>query len=245
MGTIQTFKINRRLSETLPVALLLAITGGFLDAYTYLFRGGVFANGQTGNLVLLGIRIAEKDWMKANYYVLPICTFLLGVLMADCIRFYVKNDKIIKWRHVILIVEIGVLIIALLSPQGDYDSVVNISISFVCALQTQSFRSLNGKPYISVMCTGNMRSAMGELTEYIQAKDKKRFVNSIEYISVVFFFIGGAFIGTVFVDIWEGDSLWFPIIILMIVFAILMLRNQILHYRQKIKNSYIRKEETL
>ena len=34
---------------------LLAAAGGLLDAYTYLSRGGVFANAETGNMVLFGI----------------------------------------------------------------------------------------------------------------------------------------------------------------------------------------------
>ena len=37
------------LSETFALGALLAAAGGFLDAYTYLLRGGVFANAQTGN----------------------------------------------------------------------------------------------------------------------------------------------------------------------------------------------------
>src|SRR5580658_6145873 len=42
--------------EDLPTGLLLAGVGGFLDAYTFVGRGGVFANAQTGNIVLLGVR---------------------------------------------------------------------------------------------------------------------------------------------------------------------------------------------
>ena len=41
--------------EMLRVGLCLAFTGGFLDAYTYLLRGGVFANAQTGNMVLMAL----------------------------------------------------------------------------------------------------------------------------------------------------------------------------------------------
>jgi uncharacterized membrane protein YoaK (UPF0700 family) len=35
-------------SERLNQALLLAAAGGFLDAYTFVGYGGVFANAQTG-----------------------------------------------------------------------------------------------------------------------------------------------------------------------------------------------------
>ncbi|MEF9840560.1 MAG: DUF1275 family protein, partial [Lachnospiraceae bacterium] len=42
---------STRISETFLIGAILAMVGGFLDAYTYLCRGGVFANAQTGNLV--------------------------------------------------------------------------------------------------------------------------------------------------------------------------------------------------
>ena len=35
-------------------AAFLILSGGLLDSYTYCCRGGVFANAQTGNLVLMG-----------------------------------------------------------------------------------------------------------------------------------------------------------------------------------------------
>ena len=48
---------HRQMSESFRLGAVLALTGGFLDAYTYLIRGGVFANAQTGNIVLLGVRL--------------------------------------------------------------------------------------------------------------------------------------------------------------------------------------------
>ena len=44
--------------ETFRVAAVLALVGGFLDIYTYLLRGGVFANAQTGNIVLLAANLS-------------------------------------------------------------------------------------------------------------------------------------------------------------------------------------------
>ena len=53
------------MSESFRIGALLAIIGGFFDAYSYLCRGGVFANAQTGNIVLLGVNIANG---KINLY---------------------------------------------------------------------------------------------------------------------------------------------------------------------------------
>ena len=43
------------------IASLFAIVGGFLDAYSYLARGRVFAGAQTGNVVLFGVRAAAGN----------------------------------------------------------------------------------------------------------------------------------------------------------------------------------------
>ena len=68
-------KVKGQMSESLVLGLLLALAGGFFDAYTYLCRGGVFANAETGNIVLLGAHLAEGDWEKALRYLLPIVAF--------------------------------------------------------------------------------------------------------------------------------------------------------------------------
>ena len=43
---------------------LIAIAG-FFGAYTFLLRGKVFCNAQTGNLVLLGLAIGQEQWDTA------------------------------------------------------------------------------------------------------------------------------------------------------------------------------------
>ena len=42
--------------KTWVFALLMAV-GGYLGAFTYVRRGGIFCNAQTGNLVLLGLAV--------------------------------------------------------------------------------------------------------------------------------------------------------------------------------------------
>ena len=53
---------NKQMSESLKIGVILAITGGFLDAYTFLSRGKVFANAQTGNIVLLGTNLFQGEY---------------------------------------------------------------------------------------------------------------------------------------------------------------------------------------
>lgn len=52
---------KRQMSDTFLIAVLLAVVGGSLDAYSYVARGHVFANAQTGNIVLF-----VCIWQMAN-----------------------------------------------------------------------------------------------------------------------------------------------------------------------------------
>ena len=73
-------------SESILVGFLLALTGGLLDAYSYLNRGEVFATAETGNIVLLGIHLAQQNWMDALHYLLPVLAFTAGILAAEWVR---------------------------------------------------------------------------------------------------------------------------------------------------------------
>lgn len=55
------YKKHGQMSESILTAAFLSISGGLQDAYTYLFRGKVFANAQTGNIVLLSQNIMERN----------------------------------------------------------------------------------------------------------------------------------------------------------------------------------------
>ena len=51
--------MRKQMSESLPVGILLAASGGLMDAYSCLFRGEVFANAQTGNVLLFSIHLSK------------------------------------------------------------------------------------------------------------------------------------------------------------------------------------------
>ena len=49
------------MSDTFRAAVFVTLSGGFQDAYTYISRGQVFANAQTGNIVLLSAALLRRD----------------------------------------------------------------------------------------------------------------------------------------------------------------------------------------
>ena len=92
--------------ETFRIAALLAMVGGFLDAYTYMLRGGVFANAQTGNMVLLGIYAAQGRYRQAGYCIIPIMAFALGVYITEVFKKYFTEKEFDIYEHWIIALEI-------------------------------------------------------------------------------------------------------------------------------------------
>ena len=52
-------KHSMQISESIGLGTILALSGGFMDAYSYIERGKVFANAQTGNMLLFGVNLSE------------------------------------------------------------------------------------------------------------------------------------------------------------------------------------------
>lgn len=216
-------KLNIQMSESMTIGLCLAFAGGFMDAYSFLLRGEVFANAQTGNIVLLGIMIAKSEWLKALFYFIPIISFVLGVTLSEIIKSKYKNMPTIHWRQIIIFIEIIVLIIVGFIPLGYYNPVANVLVSLVCALQVQSFRKLHGLPFATTMCTGNLRSATEHLYKYQKLKDKPALYKSLKYFSVILFFILGALIGSFIINVFKEKSVWFTVLIFTAVLLVLFI----------------------
>lgn len=181
--------------EWTRISFCLAIVGGFLDAYTYIFRGGVFANAQTGNMVLMGISIEQHNFLRAFYYLIPIAAFFLGVLITEIFKRKFTGARFTEWQHLSLAIEIVLLILVAFLPKQVPDAFANVTVSFVCSMQVNSFRKVKGTPYASTMCTGNLRSGTEFLCTAVIDKNKDAAVKSLRYFLVIFAFCCGAVAG--------------------------------------------------
>lgn len=75
-------------------------------------------------------------------------------MISECIRSKFKENDGLHWRQIVVAIEIIVLIILAFIPTGSLDIVANISITFACSMQVESFRKVNGNAFASTMCTG-------------------------------------------------------------------------------------------
>ena len=187
----------KQASDSLLVGALLSASGGLQDAYTYNVRDEVFANAQTGNIVLLGQNLMLGNWDIALRYLMPLIAFAGGVYMAEIIhnRFHTKGI-VMHWRHAVLLVEVAILLGVAWMPQS-WNLPANMLVSFVCAMQVEAFRELEGSSYATTMCIGNLRSAMENLYYWRKTGEDARRHRAATYLIVIVFFLIGAATGGV------------------------------------------------
>ncbi|MBQ8965181.1 YoaK family protein [Ruminococcus sp.] len=186
----------RHIAENFKVGALLSLVGGYLDTYTYICRDGVFANAQTGNIVLMGLRLTDGQFVQALHYLVPILSFVFGVIAVELIKSKFNDDPKVHWHQLTLIVEMAVLTAVAFIPQSRND-LANVLVSLTCAMQVEGFRRLNGNAYATTMCTGNLRSGSENLFSYMKTKDISARDKAAQYFGIILIFIIGAALGAV------------------------------------------------
>lgn len=185
---------NRQMSETLMIACLITFSGGLQDAYTYFAREKVFANAQTGNIVLMGAHLLDGNTTAFLRYLFPVLSFAAGVFVCEQISAHYRQSRSLHWRQLILLIEIVSLTMSAFFPSS-LNLPANSLISFSCALQVQAFRSTNGYPYASTMCIGNLRSCVDAFSAWTRTHDIHKAKQCLHYLLVIFIFTVGALTG--------------------------------------------------
>lgn len=216
----------KQMSESMILGVVLTLAGGFQDAYSYNCRGQVFANAQTGNIVLLGQNIASGNFQNALHYLFPLLAFLAGVYLSEWVRELCKSFQKLHWRQIVLAFEIVMLAIAGLLPQS-LNVVSNVLMSFACAMQVDSFRKFRGIPCATTMCIGNMRSGTELLCRYHITKDPELKRKSLHYYFIILVFAIGAAIGAVASQKFGNPAIWIAAGLMLLGFILMFVKEGI------------------
>lgn len=215
-----TKSFHGQMSDSFRTAIFIVLSGGFQDAYTYTCRGEVFANAQTGNIVLLSTALFQREWQTALKYLIPVLSFVIGTAVAERVHMRLKRYEKIHWRQIILLCEIALLLVVGFLP-GAVEPLANALVSFVCAMQVQTFHKVRGHAYASTMCIGNLRSGTEALCAYFHEKDKEILVKALTYFGVILIFGVGAGLGSILTTRLGFKAIWICCVLLSVSFGMM------------------------
>lgn len=210
--------INKNLpvQEQLVFCLLLTVIGGFFDAYTFVNCGGIFANAQTGNLIFVGIDLIDGNLSEVLHYLVPILSFIVGVLVSKLIEHKYKELSIFKHIYMLLFTQVIALVFILIEHTIFGIDIRPIVISFICAIQFDGFRKVNNLVFASIFCTGNLRSMSEHLYKYVFLKQKESKIPFIIYSVVVTVFLIGVILGAAMSKFYAHKAIIIPLIMIII-----------------------------
>ena len=190
------------------VYFTLIAVAGFWGAYTYLLRGNVFCNAQTGNVVLMGLALGSAEWAKAGYYLVPISAYILGAFVSE-----------LMLSEMIAVLGLGFL------PETAPVQICQVVINFVASMQYNTFRQAEGVPVATTFATNHIRQigvGLAKELRHRHSADKSHRRKLARHCGMLFFFILGAVTGTVFCHLLVGRAIWLTMIPLGIIFLTLL-----------------------
>lgn len=186
---------RKQMSESIRLGIILALAGGFMDAYSYLCRDKVFANAQTGNMLLFGVNLSQQNFKMAFHYFCPVLAFTIGIIMSDLVRYKMKQVSLFHWRQISVLMEAVILFGVSFVPTG-MSLFANTLISLACGIQVESFRKIHGNGIATTMCIGDLRSGTQYFCDYFLKKQKECLRKGILYYGIILCFVLGAIVGS-------------------------------------------------
>lgn len=215
-------KRERQISESVKLGIILSLSGGLMDAYSYIERGKVFANAQTGNMLLLGVNIAEGQYSLIVHYLFPILAFTLGIALSEWI--HMKQTKL-HWRQIAVVMEAIILIGVSFIPLN-MNLLANSLTSLACGIQVESFRKIHGNMVATTMCIGNLRSGTENMCLFFQTGEVKHLKKVLLYFGIIICFIIGAILGNVFIKLWHQKAILCSSLLLLIAFVMMFFNEE-------------------
>ena len=213
----------KQISESIELGAILALAGGFMDAYSYIGRGGVFANAQTGNILLVGIHLSLGEFFQAARFLFPVLSFALGIMLSDLI--HERFSSLFHWRQVTVLLE-ALILFAVSFIAADLNLLANCLTSFACGMQVESFRKIHGKGIATTMCIGNLRSALQNVDDYIITHNRGFLENGALYFGVILCFVMGAVLGNWCIERLGLHAIVVASVLLAVAFAIMFIDRE-------------------
>lgn len=206
--------------EKLGIFLLLMAAGGYLGAFTYTLRGGVFCNAQTANVVLLSMALGNGQWTRALYYLIPISAYMLGAVVSELLPNRIKKHHFLRWDTLLVGIEAFVILLLGFLPDAWPFQITQIAVNFICSMQYNTFRQAEHIPMATTFCTNHIRQTGVFLTKWLRHREEPGYKRRLMiHVFMLLSFAAGATFSALACRCFGGRSVWGAAVLMLIVFA--------------------------
>lgn len=194
---------------SLATGSVLMVATGFVDAYTFLQHGHVFAQAMTGNLVLIALGTFDPTIVAFWRPLVSYLAFVVGVVAVwGWSRGQAPRRRVPGPQLAALGLQVVVLVVVGILSAGAPSVVIAAAIAFASGTQIAAFRDVGRASFTTtVMTTNSMKTVNAALTALTSTDSESRAV-ARAYGTALAGFVGGAFLGA-FLSTRIGDrAVW-------------------------------------
>ncbi len=199
-------------------ACLLTFCAGFVDAYTFMERGGTLVAGQTGNVVFLSVELIHHKTGEIEVKLATMLAFMLGIFLITVFRPIFEQSL---WR----VTSISPLVLICTLVGSMPNTVPNMfivpPIAFCMGVVATAFGEVDGIVYNNSFMTGNIKKTMVAFGNFVRTSEKPYLKEGIFFVALLGSFITGAIISTYLIQFYALRTIW---IVAVILFAFMMFR---------------------
>ena len=192
--------------------LVLTGVAGFFGAFTYLLRGNIFCNAQTGNIVLMGMALGAGQWQEALYYLIPISAYTAGAFLSELLPNPVKHHLQIRWDTLLIAIEMAVVLFLGFLPESAPVQISQIAINFIASMQYNTFRQAEGIPMATTFCTNHVRQVGVAAAKVLRKKDSAAAARGLLHAGMLACFLLGGTVLAAFCNTLGAKTIWVALI---------------------------------
>jgi uncharacterized membrane protein YoaK (UPF0700 family) len=204
--------------HSVGVNAAFALAGGYLDGFTFVGHGRIFANAMTGNIVYLGMEVLSSPARPNFRHLPPLLMFMLGIWAARTLHLP-RFRRIVRHPYAaVLLVEVIILFILAFLPNSTPDYWITVPITFAASMQVLTFRTVGPHTYSSTFTTGNLSTLSTGLFDWLFTGEKETARSKSRIFGIICgMFLVGAATGSLAVTRWGNHALIPEIILLSLI----------------------------
>lgn len=164
MSTVTSSGRGGQWLSVVAASAIATMAGGATDAWVYFAHGQVFANAQSGNVVLMGIAFAGGDVANAATHLPSLLAFATGALTSRLSGQLLKRGRL-NSRNVRLAVACVMLVALGLFADRMSDRAVTACVGFIAGVQITSLSHIGSWSFNTGMTTGNLLAGVSALAK--------------------------------------------------------------------------------
>lgn len=196
------------------LTLLTTFLMGAIDAYTFIEQDGSFASAQTGNLVVLSIKIFSGQFSETSYHIFSFIGYAIGAFIGEVMVDQLKDHRLYSIKRPLqlkVLVLAGIAIFQPILPHG----MTIFFLGLLAGYALSVYRKFSSTTVNNGIMTGNTKNMMNKLYLYVFKKDGAAKQSLTHFLIVLIVFTAGAGVSTLWIHLHPSFVMWFCFILML------------------------------